>query len=248
MNKRIRNLLQYVFFLGVGIFLLWLALRKSDWKDIRENIEGANFLYLVPATIALLIAHFLRAVRWKIMIEPLGYSPSYRNSFLAVLIGYWANLAFPRLGEVLKCTVLSRYEKVPANKLIGTIVAERAFDVASLVVVLGITILIQYDIVGQFTIEEFELLFKSRTGHISYTRIFGAVVFVSAIIWLSNYLLKKYSHHTFIQKIREVFHGIWSGLISLKNIKNKGWFFFHSTLIWMLYLFSTYMGFYAMPG
>ena len=43
-----------------------------------------------------------------------------------------ANMAVPRLGEVLKCTILAKYEKVPAEKIIGTIVAERAFDVVSL--------------------------------------------------------------------------------------------------------------------
>ncbi|MBS1916061.1 MAG: flippase-like domain-containing protein [Bacteroidetes bacterium] len=248
MNKKMRNLLQYLVFLGFGFFLLWLALRKSDWNEIKNNIAGTNFIYLIPATISLLLAHLSRAVRWKIMIEPLGYKPSMQNTFLSVLIGYWANLAFPRLGEVLKCTALARYEKVPAEKLVGTIVAERAFDVVTLVIVFAITIFIQYDIVGTYTIEIFRDAFQSRSGHVSYLRIIAALIFITAFILLINYIIKRYTHHTFIQRIKEIFNGIWAGLTSVRNIKNKGWFFFHSALIWVFYLLSTYMGFYAMPG
>jgi uncharacterized protein (TIRG00374 family) len=248
MNKRVRNLFQYLLFLGLGFFLLWLTLRKSNWQEIKDNIAGTNFLFLIPATVFLLFAHFFRAVRWKIMIEPLGYKPSVQNTFLSVLIGYWANLAFPRLGEVLKCTVLARYEKVPADKLVGTIVAERAFDFVTLLIVLGITIIVQYDIVGTYTMDEFKKIFQSRTGHISYTRILGAIIFVVAVFYLISFLLKKYSHHSFIQKARLVLVGVWSGLTSVKKIKNKRWFIIHSVTIWLFYLLSTYTGFFAMPG
>ena len=248
MNKKVRNLLQYMLFLGFGFFLLWLTLRKSSWGEIKSNLAGTNFIYLIPATISLLFAHFFRAVRWKIMIEPLGYKPSTQNTFLAVLIGYWANLAFPRLGEVLKCTILARYEKVPADKLVGTILAERAFDFVTLLVVLGITIIVQYDIVGMYTLDEFKKIFQSRTGHISYTRVIGAVIFITALIFAINFLVKKYAHLSFIKKTKLVLIGVWSGLTSVRNIKNKGWFFFHSVLIWLFYLISTYMGFFAMPG
>ena len=102
MNKKAVATLQYIFFLGVGIFLLWLTLRKSDWNAIVNDLSDAEYIYLVPATLMLILSHFIRALRWKILIEPLGYRPSTLNSFFAVLIGYWANLAVPRLGEVLK--------------------------------------------------------------------------------------------------------------------------------------------------
>jgi len=248
MNKKMRNLLQYLLFLGFGFFLLWLTLRKSNWQEIKANIAGTNFLYLIPATISLLFAHFFRAVRWKIMIEPLGYKPSTQNTFLSVLIGYWANLAFPRLGEVLKCTILARYEKVPADKLVGTIVAERAFDFVTLLIVLGLTIIVQYDIVGMYTLDELKKIFQSRTGHVSYTRIVAVLIFLSAFIFLIYYLIRKYSHLVFFRKTRQVLIGVWSGLTSVRNIKNKGWFIFHSVTIWIFYWLSTYMGFFAIPG
>ncbi len=114
---------------------LWLTLRKSDWNAIIADLSGAKYIYLIPAVLMLLVSHFIRALRWKILMEPLGYKPTTLNTFLAVMIGYWANLAVPRLGEVLKCTILAKYEKVPADKLVGTIVAERAIDVLSLIII-----------------------------------------------------------------------------------------------------------------
>lgn len=248
MGKKILGLLKYLVFLGLGIFLLWLTLRKSNWEDIKNDIATANFIFLIPATIMLLMSHLSRAVRWKILMEPLGYKPSLVNTFLAVMVGYWANLAVPRLGEVLKCTILGRYEKVPADKLVGTIVAERAFDVASLLVVLFLAITLQYDLVGTYAGNMLKNAFQNKGGNISYNKIFLTIGIIAFIIFVIGFLLKKLAHISFIYKIKVFIKGIIQGLTSVKNIRNKGWFFFHTVLIWVMYLLSTYMGFFAMTN
>ncbi len=246
MGKKILGLLKYLVFLGLGIFLLWLTLRKSNWEDIKNDIATANFIFLIPATIMLLMSHLSRAVRWKILMEPLGYKPSLINTFLAVMVGYWANLAVPRLGELLKCTILGRYEKVPADKLVVTIVAERAFDVVSLLVVLFLTITLQYDLVGTYAGNMLKSAFQNKAGNISYDKIFLTIGIIAFIIFVIGFLLKKLAHISFIYKTKVFIKGIIQGLTSVKNIKHKGWFFFHTVLIWVLYLLSTYMGFFAM--
>src|SRR5687768_13611784 len=139
MNKKILSLLQYLFFLGLGIFLVWWSLgtiSDDDWVKIKESLRNANYWYLLPVVLALLASHFSRAMRWKILMEPVVYKTRIGNTYMAVLIGYLANLAVPRLGEILKCTILARYEKVPADKLVGTIVAERAFDMICLLILM----------------------------------------------------------------------------------------------------------------
>ncbi|MEO8583206.1 MAG: lysylphosphatidylglycerol synthase transmembrane domain-containing protein [Flavitalea sp.] len=246
MNKKVLSVIQYIFFLGLGVFLLWLTLRKSNWNSIMSDLSGARYIFLIPATIMLVISHFIRAMRWRILIEPLGYKPSLLNTFLAVMVGYWANLAVPRLGEVLKCTILARYEKVPADKLVGTIVAERAIDVCTLLVVLLITIFSQYDVIGGFAAEAFKNFFTSRTGDISLFKAGTMLLIILSFIVLTIWLLKKLNHLPFISKTKDVFRGIFQGLISIRYIKNKGWFLLQSILIWTLYLYSTYMGFFAM--
>ena len=246
MNKKILSVIQYVFFLGLGIFLLWLTLRKSDWSSIMHDLAGADYIYLIPVTLMLLLAHFIRAVRWKILMEPLGYTPGITNTFLAVMVGYWANLAVPRLGEVLKCTILARYEKVPADKLVGTIVAERAIDVCTLMLVLLVTIFSQYQVIGTFASETFKNFFFSKTGDVSMLKTGAALLVITSFIVLFIWLFKRLSHLPFVAKTKNVFRGIWQGLISIRYIKNKGLFIFYSLCIWALYLYSTYMGFFAM--
>ncbi|HZG24908.1 MAG TPA: lysylphosphatidylglycerol synthase transmembrane domain-containing protein [Chitinophagaceae bacterium] len=246
MNKKFLGLLQYLLFLGLGIFLLWLTLRKANWEDIKNDLLNANFIFLLPATIMLLMSHLSRAVRWKILIEPLGFKPTLLNTFFAVMVGYWANLAVPRLGEVLKCTILGRYEKVPADKLVGTIVAERAFDVASLIVVLTLTIILQYDTIGSYAGTQLGKIFQNSSGNVSFVKIFITIGIIGAIAGIIYFVLKKLAHISVIQKTKLLLTGIWQGLTSVRFIKNKGWFFFHTVLIWVLYLLSTYMGFFAM--
>jgi uncharacterized protein (TIRG00374 family) len=248
MTKRITSLLQYIFFLGVGIFLLWLTLRKSDWGSIKNDLITARYIFLVPATIMLLVSHYIRALRWKILMQPLGFRPSNSNAFLAVMVGYWANLAVPRLGEVLKCTILARYEKVPADKLVGTIVAERAFDVVSLLVLFLITIFIQYDIIGDFTSEVFSNFFKSKSGNFSPVKVLLVVGTLVAFVLIVRFVLHRFAHISFFDKVRKIIRGVWQGLISVRYIQNKGLFFLYTFLIWALYLLSTYMGFFAMQN
>jgi len=246
MNKTLRSYLQYIFFLGLGIFLLWLTLRKSDWNSIVNDLSGARYIFLIPAVLMLLVSHYLRALRWKILIGPLGFNPSTTNTFLAVMIGYWANLAVPRLGEVLKCTILARYEKVPADKLVGTIVAERAIDVCCLVLVLLVTVFAQYDLIGSFSAEIFRKFFSSQSGTFSLWKVGIVLLVILAFIVLILWLFRKLSHLKFVSRTKNIFKGIWSGLISIRYIQNKGLFVLYSVLIWVLYLYSTYMGFFAM--
>jgi hypothetical protein len=246
MTKKLFSVFQYIFFLGLGIFLLWLTLRKSDWNSIITDLSEANYIYLIPATLMLLVSHFIRALRWKILIEPLGFVPSTKNTFLAVLVGYWANLAVPRLGEVLKCTILSRYEKVPADKLIGTIVAERAIDVCTLAVTMAITVISQYELIGQFSKEVFTKFFSSRSGSLSMYRVGVFMLIISSFIIFFIWVFRNLTHLAIVSKTKNIFIGIWQGLTSIRYIKHKWTFIFHSLLIWALYLYSTYMGFFAM--
>ncbi len=248
MNKKFGSFLQYAFFLGLGIFLLWLTLRKSDWNSLVNDLSGARYIFLLPATLMLLLSHFIRALRWKILMEPLGYKPTTLNSFLAVMVGYWANLAVPRLGEVLKCTILARYEKVPADKLVGTIVAERAIDICSLGIVLLITVFSQYELVGHFAAEIFRKFFSSQSGSFSLLKVGIVLLVVIAFILLFVWLFKRLNHLTFVSRTRNIFRGIWEGLVSIRYIRQKTTFILYSVIIWGLYLYSTYMGFYAMQG
>lgn len=246
MNKKVLSLLQYVFFLGLGIFLVWWSLGTIDnkqWEQMKQSLRNANYWYLIPVVIALLASHFSRAMRWKLLMEPLGYKTRISNTYMAVLIGYLANLAIPRLGEILKCTILARYEKVPADKLVGTIVAERAFDIICLLIVMVITIVTQTGLIGDFV---YKLARENVGSGLSVTKIVIALAVLLILGGILIYVLKKFAHISFISKIRKIIAGVWQGLTSVRFVKHKGWFIFHSVFIWSMYLASVQIGMWAL--
>jgi uncharacterized protein (TIRG00374 family) len=228
---------------------VWWSVRKitdKGWEDIKNAFRDANYLLIIPVMITLLLSHYSRALRWKILMEPMGYKPRVANVYMSVLIGYMANLAVPRLGEVLKCTILARYEKIPADKLVGTIVAERAFDVLCLVLVILITFFTQADLIGGYLNETLNTIVQSKTSSLSTSKI----IILAGILLLGLtaviVVFKKFSHIRFIQKIKTIFEGIWHGITSVRYLKNKGWFIFHTIFIWSMYLLSVQIGFWAM--
>jgi glycosyltransferase 2 family protein len=248
MNKKLINLVQYLVFLGLGFFLVWWSIGKishNDWLDIKSAFRRTNYWLIIPVVFSLLVAHLSRAIRWKILMQPMGYNPSLFNTYLAVLVGYLANLAIPRLGEVLKCTILARYEKVPADKLVGTIVAERAFDLVCLVIVFALTFISQVDIIGSYAYGMLRKIFNNHGGLGGWKiTIIGLSVFAGFMIL--RWFFKNFAHINIVQKIKDIFKNIWHGLTSIRYLKNKGWFVFHTVLIWSLYLLSIRIGMNAM--
>ncbi|MFT3935367.1 MAG: lysylphosphatidylglycerol synthase transmembrane domain-containing protein [Chitinophagaceae bacterium] len=250
MKKKVFSLLQYILFLGLAIFLVWWSLGKiehKDWLDIKGAWLRADFWLLIPVVLILLLSHFSRAVRWKILMQPLDYYPSILNVFCAVLVSYIANLAIPRLGEVLKCTILSRYEKVPADKLVGTVVAERAFDLLCLAIVFAITFFTQVDVIGDYASGVLDKIFN--TGASVSSRIIKWTLIILVLIGLFTtvrWAFKKFAHISLVQKIKEILGNIWHGLTSIRYLRNKGWFIFHTVLIWVCYLGAIRVGMEAM--
>lgn len=250
MKKKVLSLLQYVFFAAIAAFFVWLSLRgmtREDRVRLEDALHRANYWLLVPVLGFLLLSHWLRALRWRQLIEPMGYKPSRLNCFLAVMIGYLANIG-ARLGEVLKCTIIARYEKVPADKLVGTIVAERAFDMICLAIVFGLTFVFQFNVIHSLSVRNFSGLFQNAQGQTSYVKVMILVAIAVVLFFAGRWALKRYSHISIIQKLRNVVVNIWHGLTSVKDLKNKPLFFFYSIGIWFLYLLSTWFGFFAISA
>lgn len=179
-------------------------------------------------------------------MEPLGLKPRVVNTFLAVMLGYFFNLLVPRMGEVMKCTLLARYEKTPVDRLIGTMVAERALDVVCLMAVIALTFLLQTDLAGDVIQTE---LGRVGEGFRGLGGVPGVLIGLSAAAgggWLFLQLLKRFSHIGWIAKAKGLLRGVWEGLTSIRNIRNKTAFLIHTLFIWTMYLASIYVGFQAM--
>lgn len=251
MNKRLVSIIKFLFFLGLGVFIVWWSLHQipdEKWGEFKHSLETAHFWLLVPVFFILSLSHIVRALRWRILMLPMGYTPSFLNTFFAVMIGYLANLAVPRLGEVLKCTLLAKYEKVPAEKLVGTIVAERAIDVISLGLVFALALISQFDIVGEFGSQLGKQLFENNAGRFSWMKLgivtgILLVIFAAIKIWFYQF-----AHLRIVILFKKILKGIWEGLISIKKLKQKGLFIFYTLSIWSLYIAGTWVGLMATDG
>jgi uncharacterized protein (TIRG00374 family) len=251
MNKKWLSILQYLFFLGLGLFLVWWSMQQippEKWEDFKKSLQNANYWLLLPVFIILTGSHAIRALRWKILMKPMGYTPRTPNVFFAVMVGYLANLAVPRLGELLKCTLLAKYEKVPADKLVGTILVERAFDVISLGLVFVIALVSQFDVVGAYAGQLLTPLLDSNQSETSYLKLGVIVVFILFIAVGTWIILKKFPHNKFVSIFKNIIAGVWEGLSSIRQLDQKGLFILYSVLIWGLYILGTWIGLYATAG
>jgi glycosyltransferase 2 family protein len=246
MNKKLRAYLQYVFFIALAGFFVWLSLRNINaekWEKLKDAIAHARLWVFFPVLFLLLLSHWIRALRWKMLIEPLGYRPSSLNTFFGVMVGYFVNLGAPRLGEIIKCTVLARYEKIRADKLVGTIVAERAFDLLSLIIVSAITIGLEFKTIGAWTGDWLKSVYTSSEGKFSATRLLIVIGSIVAVIIILRLLFTRFLHINFVQQFKVILKGIWHGLTSIRLVRNKLLFLFYTVAIWALYVVSTLFGF-----
>jgi len=238
------------FFFLLGIALIWWSLHQipaEEWTKFTLALKQSKLWIVFPVFIILGLSHFLRALRWRLIMEPLGYQPSIANTYFAVLIGYLANLAIPRLGEVLKCTLLAKYEKVPAEKIVGTIVAERAFDVLSLGIIFLLALGLQFNVIeagwNQLKNQTATPLNNSNEGNWKIYVYIGIGILLLALFFIFRKRIP-----TIVASIKQILSGIWEGVMSATKLKQQKLFFVYSIGIWFLYLLATYVGLYATAG
>jgi len=249
MKNKLLPFFKYFFFLLLGVFFVWLSVRNinhENWEQIKGAVARGRKWIILPVILLLLIAHYSRAIRWKLLMEPLGYQPSMYNVFSAVMIGYLVNMGAPRLGEVFKCTILARYEKVKADKLIGTILIERAVDLVCLFVIFSLAIFFQGEIFGHFMKELLTNFFHDKTGDISVTKLIIATSVFLFFMLVFYIILKRFGHIDIVSKIKTVIKNIILGLSSIRYLQHKKLFIFHSILIWTLYYLASVLGLYAL--
>ena len=137
----------------IGVFFIYLSFKNTTPQD-RENIirfiKNADYRYVLLSPFFGILSHLSRAYRWKYLLSPIGYNPTFLNSTLSIFIAYIANLGIPRSGELLRATVMNTYEEIPFEKALGTIIAERFVDLIILVGFLFFALIIHFDLVITF--------------------------------------------------------------------------------------------------
>ena len=232
--------------LAIASFFMWFALKGMEFKKIAGYFAKANYFWVFAATVFGVLAYWFRAVRWNLLLEPMGYKISNSNSFWTISFGYLMNLTIPRSGELARSTALFSVEKVPVEKSFGTIILERVIDLICMVGFLGLTLIFKYKAILSFYDYVKKEKSKSETeeSSINIYLIFGAILILGIIAFLVR---KKLENFPIYQKVLNFIKGIFHGLTSIFKMKQKVKFILLSLGIWISYYFAAYLVCFALP-
>jgi uncharacterized protein (TIRG00374 family) len=248
----VSNIIKFILFLGLGILIIWLSLKgltATEKDEIIKAFRTANYNWVILSVLLGILSHILRSLRWIMLIEPMGYKPRLKNTFFAVMIGYSANMAFPRLGEVTRCGILNRYENIPFNKSFGTVITERALDLVIFFLLFLVMIFTQVGTIRDYLDVNVYPKLVARFGDIPYARILLLSASGFLLILLSFYFIfrKRLRQFSLYQKTKQLFLGFWEGFRSLIRIRRPVLFIFYSLAIWALYYMMLYTCFFCFP-
>ncbi|WP_299128494.1 lysylphosphatidylglycerol synthase transmembrane domain-containing protein [uncultured Winogradskyella sp.] len=227
MTPKYKKILTIVIPIVISVGLVWYSLSKVPLGQIIVEAKKADFKWIFLSVICLSLSHLSRAYRWLFMLEPLGYNVRFKNSAMAVFSTYLINYGIPRSGEVARATILSNYEGVPFEKGFGTIVAERVADLFMMMIVVAITLVIQFDYIKAF--------FSERLN----TNLF-VLLLILMIVFAGLVLFLRQSKSQIFKKIKTFINGLIEGALSIFKMKKKWAFIAHTLFIWGMYLLMFY--------
>jgi uncharacterized protein (TIRG00374 family) len=225
--------------ISIGVFFIYLSYQNTtpeDRQNIYKYIKNADYRFVFLSTFFGILSHISRAVRWQLLLAPLGFHPRTINSVLAVLIGYLSNLGIPRSGELLRATAMDRYENIPFQKGFGTVIAERVVDLILLFFCILLALGLQYDLITE-SLSLNDLNF--------FQTLISLIILAIALFFCRKFFLQ--STHPINEIIKKFFQGIWEGMITIKYMKNKGLFIAHTIFIWTMYVLMFWIIKFSIP-
>ncbi len=259
MKKILLNLIKLILFFGIGFGILYLVYQKENTAFIEQcRIDGTpddecslpqkliddfasvNYIWIIIIMLVFTISNFSRALRWNMLFHPMKIYPKKANAFLTIMLGYFANLGFPRIGEVIRAGTFAKYENIKMDKVLGTIVVDRVMDVICLLIVIGLALLLEYDTMYEFVGPYLGKFFAGKTTLLLVLGIGSIVGFLSLIFFRKALINSKIG-----QKVTGIFSGFADGIKSVGKLENPALFLFHTFIIWFSYFLMAYLCFFA---
>jgi len=225
LSKGITNYIKIFLPIFIGVFCIYISFRNIKFSDFTQYFFEINYLWVIVGIILGALSHISRSYRWKYLINPLGYKLGFINSVLAVFSAYLINYTIPRAGDLARATMISKYENIPLEKTLGTIVAERTVDVICILIIICIGLTIEFQRIS----EKFILLISDKEISI----IFIYLGSISSILFICYLMIKKSKYY---KSIINFFSGIVEGLTVIFKMKNRNLFILHSIFIWLMYI------------
>lgn len=235
MSKHFGMALKVALSIGLAGLLLYYVFRNIDYSSFIGKLNEVNYGWVYFTMVLSLFGYVFRAYRWQLQLKPLGYEPSVFRMFLALMTGYMTNLFVPRLGEITRCGVLFKSDKVPLSTGLGTVITERIVDLIALAVILSLTFLLQSDQL---------LAFIAQTVDLSVDwRLLGGILILVFAVGLWVFVRFIYPSQT---KVGAFSRDLVNGLLSLRNV-HLGKFLLSTLGIWIIYFLMSYLVFFAVP-
>lgn len=256
MKKRILSLLRFLLFVGIGATILYLMYRSQQAAYLDQcrqdgvaaadcslldkllaDFRSASTFWLGMTLLAFSISNLSRAIRWNMMLRTFGARPRLVNAFLTINLGYFANLGFPRLGEILRPAAMARYEKIRLERVVGTVVAGRAVDVVMLLIITGVALLLGREKLWNRAVELADI--GDKVGFLPQLLLGGGAVglLLVALAWWQR---KAIIASALGQKILGVVQGFGEGLRTIARVESPFLFLCHSLNIWLMYILMTW--------
>ncbi len=262
MHKKLKQFIQVILFAGIGLaILIWVFQRQQEkfslqcaldgiayedcslFDKIMADFSSVNVWIIAVVIIFFMISNVSRAIRWQMLLEPIEHKPRFLNTIGTIMLGYFANLGFPRSGEVIKAAALSRYEGFAFEKVMGTVVTDRILDLFCLLAIITFAFFLEFDTVKDWIFANLNLPGAGEILNSSWFRIGIFLAIVTLIIGI--FIFRRAGDHKLIKKIKEIIIGFMAGLTSVARVRKPFWFIFHSLNIWLMYFLMTYVCFFA---
>ncbi len=248
MKSKLYQIVQYIVLLVIGIILSWLFFRGLNFNELIEKVKAGNFSWFYIVMLVSLLVYIFRALRWQMLIKAIGYETKFQNTFAALSISYFVSFIVPRLGEVTRCLSVKKQHDIPFMKLLGTVIIERFVDILSLMIVLLLTLVLQFKQIIEFLKENvfqpfYEgVVLKVIAGNQTIIIIVFTVVIIAAFIFI---FFRKYIREKSPKLILQFVEGLKEGIISIAKLKQKKLFVLYTFLIWVCYYLMTYFWFFV---
>ena len=239
MKTSVIKTIKFLSFLFAGLALLYFAFNNIDLAEMLSDIRQADYRWVGFSALLCVLAIVFRTFRWQLLIELLGEKPKKMNIFHAINTGYLANFSFPRIGEIARCAALNKTDKIPVDKLIGTVVIERLFDLIMTALMLCLILILRYQMVSAFINEHI-------IQPIGQSENILTIVVVTVLILATIYIIYRILKKLFKEKIQSLLSGVTEGVKTVTRLKKIRLFVLLNFLIFGMYFLQSYVLFFAL--